>query len=151
MNQRLFVVASIIGSIIGIDQLTKYLALNGCFAPKLISPFLYCNLTFNRGISWGILHDSNHQVFALVTAVIVVITVYLAYVGVQQVRAGKLGIGYACVVAGSFANLIDRFLYGAVIDFILFSYKGWHFPIFNVADIFIVLGVFLIAWQTWRD
>lgn len=150
LYQRLFPVLSLAGFIIAFDRVTKLISLRSCITEQKISSFLSCQLTFNRGISWGMLHDANGFVFWLVTSFIGLLTAYLAYLGLQLVREGKNGLAYFAVAAGSCANLIDRLIYGAVIDFILFSWNGWAFPIFNVADIFIVCGVFFIAWQTWR-
>jgi len=129
------------------DRLTKLLALAYCASEQVISPFVSCALTFNRGISWGMLHDANGTVFGMVTVLIACITGYIAYLGVQRSRVGDPAIGYVCVVAGSVSNLADRVIYGGVVDFISFSLSGWNFPVFNVADAFIVCGVMLIAWE----
>jgi signal peptidase II len=126
------------------DRITKMLALAHCRTEQVISSFASCILTFNRGISWGMLHDSSEGVFWAVTMMIACITAYLAYIMVQRMRAGDPALGYVCVVAGSVSNLIDRVMYGAVIDFISHSFWGWHFPVFNVADVCIVVGIILI-------
>lgn len=126
------------------DRITKMLALTHCATEKVLSSFTTCILTFNRGISWGMLHDSNEAIFWAVTLMIACITGYLAYLTWQRLQAGDQALGYVCVVAGSVSNLIDRVMYGAVIDFISHSFWGWQFPIFNVADIYIVCGIFWI-------
>lgn len=133
--------------IIAADRFTKIIALAHCASEQIITSFASCVLTYNRGISWGMLHDSQDGVFWLVTILIASVTVYIAYLGIERWRMGESVVSYVCVVAGSVSNVIDRILYGAVIDFIYFSWGGWHFPVFNVADIFIVCGVFMIAWD----
>lgn len=126
------------------DRITKMLALTYCVTERVLSPYASCILTFNRGISWGMLHNSGEGAFWAVTAMIAVITGYLAFITVQRMRMGDPALGYVCVVVGSFSNLIDRVVYGGVIDFIAHTFWGWQFPVFNVADIYIVGGIFWI-------
>jgi len=57
---------------------------------------------------------------------------------------GKLIIGEIFIFAGAISNVLDRCIHGAVVDFIALSYHDWHFAVFNVADIFIFLGVMLM-------
>ena len=55
------------------------------------------------------------------------------------------------VLAGAISNIIDRYLYGGVVDFIHAHLGGWSWPIFNVADMAIVLGIFCIFWEQWKE
>jgi signal peptidase II len=146
MNYKKYFVAQIALAtlILLADRITKMLALAYCATERVISPFASCILTFNRGISWGMLHDSCEGVFWAVTVMIACITAYLAYIMIERLRAGDPALGYVCVVAGSVSNLIDRVMYGAVIDFISHSFWGWQSPVFNVADIYIVCGIIWI-------
>ncbi|MEN8174759.1 MAG: signal peptidase II, partial [Pseudomonadota bacterium] len=52
--------------------------------------------------------------------------------------------GLALIIGGAVGNLIDRLIYGHVIDFLDFYYAGWHWPAFNVADSAITVGVVLV-------
>lgn len=130
------------------DRITKTLALTYCTTERVINSYASCILTFNRGISWGMLHDSSNGVFWGVTLMIACITAYLGYLTLQRMRAGDSAFGYVCVVAGSVSNLIDRLMYGAVIDFISHSYGGWNFPVFNLADVYIVCGIMMILYES---
>ena len=56
----------------------------------------------------------------------------------------KLIIGEICIFAGAISNVVDRYVYGGVVDFIALSYGDWHFAVFNVADMFIFCGVALM-------
>lgn len=134
--------------IVILDQITKGYAITHCSAEQKISSFFSCHLTFNRGISWGMLHDANSLVFLLVTLLIGCITAFIAYLALARMREGLWAFGYICVVAGSVSNLIDRVQYGAVVDFISVSMFGWDFPIFNIADAFIVGGIMMILGES---
>ena len=56
--------------------------------------------------------------------------------------------GLGLVLGGAIGNLIDRFLYGAVVDFVLFHAGRWQFPAFNLADSAITLGVIALFWDS---
>lgn len=140
-NMFLFLHAHLAVMILFFDRVSKMIALRDCVTEQKITSFLSCALTFNRGISWGMLHDANTWVFVLVTVLIACVTAFIAYLTLTRLQKGLWSIGYVCVVAGSLSNLVDRVMYGAVVDFISFSFAGWHFPVFNIADICIVLGI----------
>lgn len=56
-------------------------------------------------------------------------------------------VGLIAIIAGSLSNIVDRFIYGGVIDFIELSYNQWIWPVFNVADVAIVCGIGLILYD----
>ena len=60
----------------------------------------------------------------------------------QQERL--LGVAYACVLGGAIGNLIDRLMYGKVIDFVHWFYQDYHWPHFNIADIAICIGAAIL-------
>ena len=63
----------------------------------------------------------------------------------SKVKKNRLkSISYVCLIAGTVGNLLDRIFYGAVTDFLSFNFWGYHYPIFNLADIMIVVGAFLL-------
>src|SRR5437016_14078903 len=94
-----------------IDRLTKQLALTYAQTPQLINEYLSFELTFNRGVSWGMLHDASHIVFVLVSGIIALITAFLCWHAYARYKNGGLIFGHVCIIAGSIANLIDRALY----------------------------------------
>ena len=59
-------------------------------------------------------------------------------------------IGYGMVIGGALGNFIDRIIYGYVIDYIDINLFGWNYPVFNIADMMIVIGVFLLVINAWR-
>jgi signal peptidase II len=132
-------------AIIGIDRLTKWYALAHCFmSPWNLTSFFSCDVSFNRGISWGLFYTSNTLFFGLMSWFIVLVTLAMAVWATMRYLQGYSIIGEICVIAGSLANIADRFIYHGVIDFIVVHYKKWAWPAFNIADISIVIGIFLM-------
>ena len=131
-------------TILIIDRITKLAALAYAQAPCVINDYLTFELTFNRGISWGIFHDATGIVFVIVSTIIAIITAFLCSHAYRAYNNRKLIVGHVCIIAGSVANLIDRVMYGGVVDFIVFSYGPRSWPVFNIADMAIVVGVGLL-------
>lgn len=131
--------------IIALDRITKLYAITYCFsAPWNITSFFSCDVVFNRGISWGLFYADDALTFGLISWFIVVITVGMAVWTTLRYIQGYSIIGEICVITGSLANIADRFIYLGVIDFIILHYNGWTWPAFNIADISIVCGIFLM-------
>ncbi len=128
-------------SIFFIDRATKYGALLYCQQLCYVNQFLSFDFALNRGISWGLLHSQSDWIFTLVSLVIFLVTLWVMWLAWQRLVAGHWIFGEALIIAGSLSNIFDRVVYGGVIDFIVLSYKDWSWPIFNVADASIVLGV----------
>ncbi len=143
--------AALFFSIIAIDQFTKWLVLTYIKNKVTILPFLSLQLVFNRGISWGLFHSNQAMQFGLVTTAIISIVLLLAWITINRWKQGKLIFGETLVLAGAVSNLLDRFFFHGVIDFILLSYKGWSWPYFNIADMSIVIGVFIMLYVYTRD
>ncbi len=134
-----------------IDRLTKIKAIAAYQDRVMINQFLSFDLAFNRGISWGFFYSSSTPIFVLISILIGVITLVIALSGVRRFLAGEPIIGELLVVVGSLSNIIDRFYYNGVIDFIELSYKEYTWPIFNGADICIVVGIFLMVWEYYKS
>lgn len=139
--------------LIVIDQLSKYWALYALAHRDItIFPGLNLHLSYNTGVSFGMFSGGGGIGFWVLTLILASALAALAYYTFLQQRAGaRTAMGYAFVLAGGVSNLIDRFMHGAVIDFIDCSIGSWHWPTFNLADIFIVGGVVYIFWRLARD
>ncbi len=144
MNKKKYIYFFLSSFIFILDRLTKLAALTYAQASRVINEYLTFELVFNRGVSWGMFHDASNIVFILVSGIIAAITLFLCWHTYVLYKKGNSIIGHVCVITGSIANLIDRALYGGVIDFILLSYNGYSWPVFNVADMAIVCGVGLL-------
>lgn len=110
----------------------------------VIPNFFHLTYILNRGAAFGIL--SNQRVFFLLIAFILVL---LCWYFRKQIRSKGVSLifGTAILLAGTVGNAYDRYTYGAVIDF--FDFRIW--PIFNIADIGICVGVIIIAWHIWKS
>ena len=81
---------------------------------------------------------------------IVIIIMIIWYLYKNKVNKMIDKIGYSLILGGSIGNLFDRVCYGYVRDFIEIDIFGWDYPIFNLADVFVVVGVILLVIATWR-
>lgn len=126
------------------DRWTKYLALNHAQDGYEISSFLSFDLVFNRGVTAGMLKSDSMSGFIALSAVIIAVACVLVYYTYRRWQQGAFILGEVLTISGALSNIIDRFLYQGVVDFIHISFGGWSFPIFNCADAYIVLGVLII-------
>lgn len=132
----------LMGSVLfSIERITKLFAVYMPITGYRITDYLSFELVYNRGASWGIFHSSSDAIFWLITGGVVIITIALIGYAIMRLRSGFLVVGEVMVIVGSLSNIMDRFLYNGVIDFIELSYKGWAWPSCNGADICIVIGV----------
>lgn len=142
MNKK-YIYFSLVLFIFLIDRATKIFAITYLQMAHVVNQYLTFELTFNRGISWGMFYNTNTVVFAVVSMITAIITMLLCWHAYRVYKKGNSIIGHICIIAGSFSNIIDRALYGGVIDFIVLSYKNYSWPVFNIADVAIVCGVFI--------
>tara|TARA_Y100000590_G_scaffold226322_1_gene255696 strand:- start:2281 stop:2772 length:492 start_codon:yes stop_codon:yes gene_type:complete len=126
-----------------LDRLTKiyilnYVQENGNI-DIYVNPFLNLILVWNTGIGFGLFSFEGSIFYHLITAIIIFINILIIYfiIKTNDVRIYFLLI----ILGGSLGNLFDRVYYFAVPDFIDINYKGFHWFIFNVADIFISIGI----------
>ena len=128
------------------DRISKYLILNlfkTSDEPNIvITSFLKFELIWNNGIAFGLLSFEENFYYNVLTAIIVLITIILIFLMVKAVNVEKFG--FCLIIGGSFGNIFDRLSYSSVIDFIDFNIGNFHWFIFNVADIFITIGVFIL-------
>ena len=139
-------------ALIALDQLSKYWAVHALAHNDIaIIPGLNLHLSYNRGVSFGMLAGGGNIGFWVLNLLLVAALGTLVYYTIRWRRGARDLFGYLFLIAGGVSNLIDRFMHGAVIDFIDCSIGSWHWPTFNLADIFIVGGVVYIFWRLARD
>ena len=129
-----------------LDRVSKILIINhsNTFG-KLdmsLNPFLNLNLIWNEGIAFGLFSFDEKNYYNLLTFLIIGIILVLLWLMFRSSGLEKLG--FASVIGGSLGNVIDRIFYSSVPDFIDLNYNGFHWFVFNVADIFITLGVMML-------
>jgi len=132
--------------LIFLDQVTKWWIINYIMQPiKIlpITPFFNIVLTWNSGISFGIFSNQGSFSVIILSTLATLIVFFLA-VWLMKAENKKLIIGLICIIGGAIGNIIDRVYHGAVIDFLDFHIKSYHWPAFNVADSCIFIGATLI-------
>lgn len=131
-------------SIVGIDQFFKYLAIiNLTDSPPIhVLPFLKWHLVYNRGAAFGFLNEAGgFQHYLFVGIALIVTLIILVWLWRVLSSAKLLLSALVLILAGGIGNLIDRFRYRHVVDFINLHYQDWYFPAFNIADMSITFGV----------
>ena len=129
----------------GLDRLSKVYVINlieKSQSELFINDYLNITLNWNRGIAFGLLSFNATTVYHLISILILTIIIYLIYLMVKSDSFGK--ILFALIIGGAVGNLFDRFNYFAVADFIDFHIESYHWFTFNLADIFISIGIFLM-------
>ena len=104
-----------------------------------VTPFLNFYLIWNKGIAFGLFSFDQNFTYNFITFLIIVITAIILIIAIKS--KNYKGYFFISIFSGSVGNLYDRFNYFAVPDFIDFHLNDFHWFIFNVADIFISLGV----------
>ena len=104
-----------------------------------VTAFLNFYLIWNKGIAFGLFSFDQNFTYNFITFLIIVITVIILIIAIKS--KDYKGYLFISIFSGSVGNLYDRFYYSAVPDFIDFHLNDFHWFIFNVADIFISLGV----------
>lgn len=135
-------------SIVISDRITKLIALNKFNTEYIVNKYLSFELIFNRGISFGLFNSEYNYLFIFITTVIVLVTTIWAYHSYIRLKSGDIIVGEIAILAGSLSNILDRFIYGGVVDFIIFDFGYFIFPAFNIADASIVCGVLYIFYKT---
>ena len=108
---------------------------------SVINNFFSITYTHNYGGALSLFSDSTILITVISIIVIIGIIIYLSK---KKINNKIESLGYAFLLGGAIGNLIDRIIYGYVIDFLDFNIFGYNFPIFNIADMGIVIGIFLI-------
>lgn len=126
-----------------IDLLTKYLVFSlDVFSDSVvvIKNFFKITPIKNYGAAFSTFENMN----VLLISISVIILIYLLYT-VTKVKNTKLnGLSYGILIGGLLGNLFDRLVFGYVRDFLSFKFLNYNFAIFNIADIGIVVGIFLL-------
>ena len=127
-----------------LDRISKIYILNIAenqgIVEIIINPFLNIILVWNSGIGFGLFQIEQAFAYNLITVMILLINLLIIYLLVYAKDIQK--IFFAMILGGSLGNFFDRIYYSAVPDFIDLNYNGYHWFVFNVADIFITIGIF---------
>ena len=147
-NKNLIINFLIILCIFAIDRISKIYVIfknEKSLSTELFeSKYLNINLIWNEGIAFGLLSFDEKLYYNLLTSLICLITLILLWMIIRTKGIEKLA--FLMIFGGSLGNIFDRLYYSSVPDFIDIHFSNFHWFIFNVADIFISLGVILLVY-----
>ncbi len=124
------------------DQATKWIALAGIdFAanPIKVTSFFDLVLVWNRGVSFGMFNDAGAYGPMILSGLAIAVVIGLLW-WLRQAETWLAVLALGLVIGGAIGNVIDRFRFGAVVDFLYFHVGDFHWPAFNVADTAICIG-----------
>ena len=130
--------------IFSLDRFSKISVLNNFNDNTYyINSFINFDLIWNIGIGFGLLSTDTNIIYSLITVIIALVIIFLLYIFVMSESLDKFI--YAIILGGALGNFYDRLVYKAVPDFIDLHYNNFHWFTFNVADIFITLGIIVFV------
>ncbi len=127
-----------------IDQMVKYFVVQNIGLSEVISVipnFFYLTYVKNTGGAWSLFHSIPYLLIMISFVFLIFMNRYI--LKIKEFSLIEI-ISYGFLMGGVLGNLIDRVLVSGVIDYIGFQFGSYYYPIFNLADIFIVLGMVLI-------
>ena len=125
-----------------VDRISKLKVIdNFSDATYYVNDYFNINLLWNIGIGFGLLSTDSSLLYNLVTLIIGSVIIFLLYFFIISKRIDKLI--YSIIIGGALGNFYDRINYNAVPDFIDLHYNNFHWFTFNVADIFITMGIMI--------
>ena len=146
LGKNFYINLSLVILIFLIDRISKIYVIN--LDKKFLgseifsSKFLNINLIWNEGIAFGLLSFNESYFYNILTFLIFLIIVVLVFMTIQSKSFKKYS--YIMVLGGALGNIFDRFFYKSVPDFVDFHIGNFHWFIFNIADVFITIGVIFL-------
>ena len=123
-----------------LDRYTKLFILNNFTENTYyLNDYINLDLVWNTGIGFGLFSSNSDIIYNLTSLLIIMVIICLIYFLIRSEKYEK--IIYSIIVGGALGNFYDRMFFKAVPDFIDFHYKNFHWFTFNLADIFITLGI----------
>jgi len=145
-NTKIIICLALIFSVLALDRISKLLILDILEdvgkVDIYITYFINLYLVWNKGVGFGLLSFDQNYIYHGITLFILLINLIIIYLIFKENYPKAYFL--AIILGGSFGNFFDRYYYNAVPDFIDLNYKGYHWFIFNVADIFITFGIFCL-------
>ena len=145
--------AAVFAVAVALDQWLKYLVETRLELQEKVDvlPFLALYRTYNTGIAFSMLSWFGDKGLIVVTLAVAAFILYLAWRSDPSQVFARLG--FTLILGGAIGNLIDRAVYGHVVDYVLFHTPVWSFAVFNLADVFITIGAGLVILEEfliWR-
>ena len=142
-NKKIIIYITLVLLVLALDRISKTIILNILDdvgrVDIYINSFFSLFLVWNKGIGFGLFSFDQNSIYKGITLFILIINLIIIYLIYKEKDPKTYFL--AIILGGSCGNLFDRYYYSAVPDFIDLNYNGYHWFIFNVADIFITLGI----------
>jgi len=151
MTSRIGTFLACAAAVLALDQLTKAIASAHLIPGEplpLLGQFLRLTLVHNTGAAFGLFPGSRIP-FILVSVLAIAVVLYLFARDAYRSLVNRILLG--CILGGALGNLVDRIRWGRVVDFIDVGLGSVRWPVFNVADSAVTLGVILLAWNLARS
>ena len=149
LKKNYFINLLVIIIIFSLDRISKFYVIHksetNLSSNLFTSKFLNINLIWNEGIAFGLFSFDEKAYYNILTILIILVTLIIFWMILQSKRFERLA--FIMIFGGSLGNIFDRLFYSAVPDFIDFHTKNFHWFIFNVADIFITIGVIILIYH----
>ena len=153
LNKQFYFNLSIVLSIFFLDRITKKIIINlnqKNFGQQIFSSeYLNINLIWNQGIAFGLFSFNENNVYNILTALIALVILVILVMILKS--DGFKRFSLLMIMGGALGNLYDRIFFSAVPDFFDFHVGNFHWFIFNVADIFITIGVIFMILVEFTD
>ena len=115
----------------------------------IVTPFFNLVMVWNTGVSFGLFSEDSASRSWTLIAVSFAVMIWLGW-WLWRAHSALVAVALGMIIGGAMGNVIDRYRFGAVFDFLDFHAFGWHWPAFNVADSGIVIGVLLLLADGFR-
>ena len=134
----------IVISIFAVDRISKIKIIDHQIDNRqiYINDFINFDLTWNTGVGFGLFSYNSTIIYNSITAIIAAVIVFIIYLLIKSLFIEKAL--FSLVLGGALGNFYDRLTYYAVPDFIDIHYKSFHWFTFNIADIFISIGLIIL-------
>lgn len=140
MKKNSLLVIILVSVMLGLDLLLKYLVSSYITSVNIIDNFFSLTYVLNDGAAFSLL--SGNIYILIIIAIICLL--FIIYELKNNLNDRILSIGYSLVLAGLLGNFIDRLIDGYVVDYLSFKIFSFNYPVFNLADILIVLGIIIV-------
>ncbi|QRN41198.1 MAG: signal peptidase II [Neisseriaceae bacterium] len=132
------------------DQISKYWCNTNIQYYERISivpNWLDLTLVYNKGVAFSMFSQASDWIHYIILTLALLICGYMVYYTFTNRFNNIQKIAGALIIGGALGNIIDRFLHGYVIDFLLFYHNSFSWPVFNLADSFISIGAFIFIFE----
>ncbi len=139
-KSNIWLVIILVSVLLGLDLSLKYLVSNYLTTVNIIDNFFSLTYVLNDGAAFSLFASRTY----LLILIALVCLFFIIYELKNNLDDRVLSIGYSLVLAGLLGNFIDRLIDGYIIDYLSFKILGYSYPIFNLADILIVVGIIIV-------